>query len=430
MYPNLYFFIKQVFGVEPWAFTRYLNSFGILVALAFFVAAFILKKELLRKEKMNLLIPFEETVVVGKPASFFDLAINFLFGFIVGYKIIGVFLNKSEGNPQDYIFSSQGSTLGGILLAIFFAGLRYVEKKKQELPKPENRKIRIWPHERVGDIAVYAAIAGFIGAKIFDNLENWDRFILDPIGNLLSPSGLTFYGGLILATIVILRYAKTKKINIRHLVDSAAPALMIAYAVGRMGCHIAGDGDWGIFNSAYKVNDKNKIVEAASWEFHQVLMDNQEYTKILVAEYGSLDNIPHKSFKGPSFLPNWLWAYNYPHNVNEQGIPMKNCDGQFCNQLSPPVFPTTLYEIIAGFLLFLVLWWARKKLPAPGQLFGLYLIMNGVERFMIEKIRVNTTYSLFGFHPTQAEIISTCLVFLGIGLWIDALKRHKKQLPS
>jgi len=200
MYPNLYFFIKQVFGVEPFGFTKYLNSFGILVALAFFVAAYFLRKELLRKEKMNLLVPLEETVVVGKPASISDLVTNALFGFLVGYKILGIFLNKIEGNPQDYIFSSQGSINGGLVLAAIFSSLRYVEKKKQVLPKPEKRIMKIWPHERVGDITVYAAIAGCIGAKSFDNLENWDRFILDPVGNLLAPSGLTFYGGLILLT--------------------------------------------------------------------------------------------------------------------------------------------------------------------------------------------------------------------------------------
>jgi prolipoprotein diacylglyceryltransferase len=121
----------------------------------------------------------------------------------------------------------------------------------------------------VGDITVIAAIAGFLGAKIFDNLENWDRFIQNPIGNLLSPSGLTFYGGLILATVSILVFARKKGISIRHLVDSAAPALMIAYAIGRMGCHVSGDGDWGIFNSAYTVNEENKIVLATDSSFRQ-----------------------------------------------------------------------------------------------------------------------------------------------------------------
>jgi phosphatidylglycerol:prolipoprotein diacylglycerol transferase len=64
MYPNLYFFIKQVFGVEPFGFTKYLNTFGILVAIAFFVAAYVLKKEFERKEKLNLLQPVEESIIL------------------------------------------------------------------------------------------------------------------------------------------------------------------------------------------------------------------------------------------------------------------------------------------------------------------------------------------------------------------------------
>jgi prolipoprotein diacylglyceryltransferase len=82
-------------------------------------------------------------------------------------------------------------------------------------------------------------------------------------------------------------------------------------------------------------------------------------------------------------------------------------------QLDPLVFPTPLYEIIACTLLFLILWALRKKMKAPGQLFGIYMIFNGAERFLIEKIRVNNTYDILGFHPTQAEIISTALIIGG-----------------
>ncbi len=277
----------------------------------------------------------------------------------------------------------------------------------------------------MGDITVYAAIAGFLGAKIFDNLENWDRFIQDPIGNLLSPSGLTFYGGLILAATVIILFARSKKIGIRHLIDSAAPALMIAYAIGRMGCHVSGDGDWGIFNSAYTVNAENKIVPAAEWEYHNALMNGGDFTRILIAEHGHMDSIPHANFKGISILPNWFWAYNYPHNVNEVGVPIKDCVGSYCNQLSPPVFPTPLYEIVACSLLFVVLWQLRKKITVPGRLFALYLVLNGLERFLVEKIRVNTTYDIWGFHPTQAELISSGLMVFGIILWIQFGKKHQ-----
>ncbi|MFN5480348.1 MAG: prolipoprotein diacylglyceryl transferase [Chitinophagaceae bacterium] len=423
MYPNLYFFLKEVLGIEPWTFTQYINSFGFIVAIAFIVSAFILRSELKRKEALGLLKPMEERVIVGKPASFLELATNFLFGGAVGYKMIGIFFNDQQVNPQEYIFSSQGSVIGGLLLGGLFAGLRYLEKKKQALPTPKEQRIVVWPHERVGDITVYAAISGFIGAKIFDNLENWDRFIQDPIGNLLSPSGLTFYGGLIIASITVILFARGKKIGIRHLIDSAAPALMIGYAIGRLGCHVSGDGDWGIFNSAYKVNAENKIVQAAEWEFHQTLMDNQAFTRQLVQEYGHLDSIPHANFQGWSILPNWFWAYNFPHNVNEVGTPINGCEGPYCYQLTPPVFPTTLYEIIACTVLFLLLWGVRSKIPWPGALFGLYLVLNGIERFLIEKIRVNSTYNLFGFHPTQAELIATAMIIIGGYLFYESRKR-------
>jgi phosphatidylglycerol---prolipoprotein diacylglyceryl transferase len=423
MYPNLYYFLKEVFGIEPWGFTQYINSFGFFVAISFLLAAWILANELKRKEKQGLLQPKEEIRIVGDAAKPGELIFNFIFGFIVGYKILGVFFNAGDTHPQEYIFSAKGSWGGGIALALLFAGLRYYEKQKQKLAQPEKRTIRIWPHERVGDITIMAAVAGFIGAKLFDNLENWDRFIQNPIANLLSPSGLTFYGGLICATIAILWYARSKNIGLLHLCDAAAPGLMLSYATGRIGCQVSGDGDWGIFNSAYTLDTDGSIIEAAEGQFQNALVTGSEFTQYLVREYGSLENIPHASFKGPSFLPEWLFAYNYPHNVNEVGVAISGCEGNYCNQLNPLVFPTPLYEVIACTLLFFVLWYFRKKLHIAGQLFGLYLILNGVERFLIEKIRVNTTYSIFGFHPTQAELISTMLVIAGGYLLIKAKKK-------
>ena len=79
MYPNLYFFLKEVFDVQPWAFTKYINSFGLLVAVAFVVSAFVLRSELKRKEKLGLLSYSEEKIMVGKPASTIDLIFHFIF---------------------------------------------------------------------------------------------------------------------------------------------------------------------------------------------------------------------------------------------------------------------------------------------------------------------------------------------------------------
>jgi prolipoprotein diacylglyceryltransferase len=88
------------------------------------------------------------------------------------------------------------------------------------------------------------------------------------------------------------------------------------------------------------------------------------------------------------------------------------------------VFPTPFYETIMGLILFGVLWFLRRRLQAPGLLFGVYLVFNGLERFLIEKIRINTTYDLGGFHPSQAELISLALMLLG-GLLI--WQRRGKQ---
>ena len=428
MYPNLYYAINDWFGWKINAL-KIFYTFGIFVALAFIAAAYFLTLELKRKEKQGLLQPREETITAGKPASFFDLFINGLVGFIFGYKLIGAFIaSRSHSiDIQDYIFSSSGSWGGGLILAAILVYFKYREKNKQKLATPEKRIIRVWPHDRVGDMVIFALIFGIIGAKLFDNLENWDRFIQNPIGNLLSPSGLTFYGGLIFAATAICIYASKKGISILHLTDAAAPALMIAYAIGRIGCQVAGDGDWGIYNSAYISDAPGHVVAAKPGQFNDKLRENATYflngsvidsggvmVNVTDRHSESLEKVPHKSFKGPDFLPKWMFAFTYPHNVNEDGILLKNCEGKYCRALPQPVFPTPFYETITCTLLFLFLWLIRRKIKIPGIMFCIYLIVNGVERFFVETIRVNTTYSIFGIHPTQAELISASLVITGL----------------
>lgn len=386
MYPNLYFAFKDLFGVE-WKFLRFVNSFGFFVALAFIGAAVVLTRELKRKEREGLLHPKEEKIVVGKPAGIGELLLNFIIGFLFGYKLLGtLFLDAAiTENTQEYLFSSQGHLLSGLFLGAVLAFFKWQEKNKQKLKQPEERLVRIWPHDRVGDLVIFAAIFGFAGAKVFHNLENWGEFVQDPIGALFSPSGLTFYGGLICAAAAIWYYARKNNINIWHLNDAAAPGLMLAYAVGRIGCQVSGDGDWGIVN---------KTPNPYSW------------------------------------LPDWMWSYTYPNNVNGEGIPIPGCVGQYCNELANPVYPTPFYETVMGLLIFAVLMLMRTKLKVPGTLFAVYLILNGVERFLIEKIRVNTTYDIFGFHPTQAELISSGLVIAGIIVYIVRKRTYKPSLAD
>lgn len=377
MYPNLYYAFKDIFGIELTGL-KLVNSFGFFVALSFILSAWVLTLELRRKQQQGLFVHTEETLLIGAKASMQELLINFAIGFVFGYKIIGAFtIADAMNDPQAFILSARGNLLLGFLVGLVFAGLKWWEKDKQKLEKPEKRIVRIWPQDRVGDIVIYAAIFGFIGAKIFHNLENWGDFVKDPVGSLISFSGLTYYGGLICAGIAILYYAKKKKITIVHLLDAMATTMMLAYALGRLGCQISGDGDWGI------------------------------------------DNLKPKPF---SWLPDWMWAYRFPHNVIGEGVPIPGCTGPYCTQLANPVYPTAFYEIVACLILFFVLWSIRKKIKVPGQLFGLYLVFNGVERFLIETIRVNTRYEFLPFHPTQAEIISLLLVISGVAFILKSAK--------
>src|SRR5258708_37040433 len=200
MYPNLYFALKDLFGKAP-HFLYFVNSFGFFVALSFIAAAVTLTKELMRKEREGLLYYREETVWIGRPASPTELSLNFLLGFILVLKLVGFFTADSTATAdvQSYLLSLQGSLPAGIIGGLLFAGLKFYEKNKQKLPQPQEKKVRIWPHDRVGDLTIYAFVFGFAGAKIFNSLETWNDFVRDPLGSLFSFSGLTFYGGLICA---------------------------------------------------------------------------------------------------------------------------------------------------------------------------------------------------------------------------------------
>lgn len=435
MYPNLYYAFKDLFGVE-WKFLRFVNSFGFFVAIAFILSAVVLAAELRRKSRQGLFQPGEMQVMVGKPASLSDLGLNFLLGFLLGFKIVALFIMDSSvtEDPQAFIFSSRGNWPAGIGLGLLFAGLKWWEKNKTRLAKPEKRTVRIWPHDRVGEITIIALVFGLLGAKLFDIFENWSSFLERPSDYLFSAKGLTFYGGLICAALAIWWYARKHKIGFWHLNDAFAPTMMLAYALGRIGCQVAGDGDWGVYNSAYAVDASSNISVAAPGQFRQT-MDAHKNFFLRESLDTTLEGVPHKRFKRPGalgFLPVWFFAYDYPHNVNEFGVQMGECDdpaGKYCYHLPAPVFPTPLYEIIACLFFFLVLWALRKKLKIPGSLFALYLMLNGLERFFVEKIRVNTRINLFGLQPTQAEVISTFLFLSGLFIWIY-LRRKKAPQKS
>jgi phosphatidylglycerol---prolipoprotein diacylglyceryl transferase len=380
MYPTISHLIYDLFGVN---IPLPIQTFGFWVAISFLAAAWVVTMELKRKESEGFLSAVKVKEIIGKKLSAQEIISSVLVGFGIGFKAIEALFNYSDlvANPQDFIISTRGNLLGGLLISGIALYLKWKENQKTILAIPKEIEKTVHPFELVGNITMIAAISGIIGAKIFHNLENLDSFLADPIGQLMSFSGLTFYGGLIAGAISVIWYAKKYQINIKHLIDSAAPALMLAYGVGRIGCQMSGDGDWGIDN----------LTPKPEWM---------------------------------SFLPDWMWSYNFPHNVINAGIPIEGCTGNFCMQLANPVWPTAFYEVVMSITIFGILWAMRKHIKVPGVLFFIYLAFNGVERFFIEKVRINNEI-LAGF--TQAEIISFCLVLTGI---IGTTYLYKKRVKA
>jgi len=434
MYPTIYHLVKDLLGIDIF-FLKPFQSFGFFIAISFLLSSWFLIKELKRKEKLGVISSHTKKVMVGKAASISELLLSGIFGFIIGFKLIEIIFDFDSfvSNTQGFIFSMQGSYIGGFLGAIIGVYLRYREKQKDKLEKPKLEDVEVHPYELTGNIIILGAVFGIIGAKIFDNLENFDSFLNDPIGSLFSFSGLTFYGGLILAAIVIILYVKKRNISPLKICDIAAPSLILAYALGRIGCQVAGDGDWGILNSAYISQNETKVelVKQPSQYKDSLLKYQVYYSREF--DFKDVAEVPHYSVKAPSWLPTWLFAYNYAHNVNGEGVPIKSIknkwavNGKDYNYVLPlPVFPTPIYEIIVCLLFFLLLWSIRKKITTTGVMFALFLMLNGIERFFIEKIRVNTKYNILG-GITQAEIISTLLFIAGLVLLIYVLNQKKKE---
>jgi prolipoprotein diacylglyceryl transferase len=374
MFPRISDLINYLLGTN---INLPVNSYGFMLAMAFLAGGIIIWQELRRKERNGEIPVQQKKVLIGGPPPLPEILLTSLFGFIIGWKFLGIALNYSEFSqmPEDYILSGKGSLGGGILFAVAIGGYNWWKSKQKQLKDPYWKEETVHPYQITPMILMVAAFFGIIGSKIFDMMEHLDDLLRDPLSELLSFSGLTFYGGLIVAAFAVLWYANRNKIRFPFMLDVAAPGLILAYAVGRIGCQLAGDGCWGIVNTS-----------------------------------------PKPGWLG--FLPDWMWSFKYPHNVIDEGLQILNCGSPHCHVLAMPVFPTPFYETLLGLLIFGILWSLRKKLKTPGFLFCVYLILSGFERFFIEKIRINRVYDILGLHLTQAEGIAILLVITGLlGFW-------------
>ena len=253
-----------------------------------------------------------------------------------------------------------------------------------------------WTSDLVGDFVILCAIFGITGSSFFNYLESpgsyrgmWDHPTFFSVISTLF-SGLSVYGGMICAGLALLTYSWIKKIKIPHLFDALAYCFILAVGIGRIGCQISGDGDWGI---------------------------------------------PHTD-PAPAYMPQILWSDTYAHNIAREGIPISGCTEECCMELPQPVYPTPIYEFLECLGIFFILHLLRKRLTdRPGILFFVFAIFIGVQRYSIEQIRSisdRDTYPFLGHSFKQAELISMALVVVGIiGVIALALyyKKHPAQIP-
>jgi len=218
--------------------------------------------------------------------------------------------------------------------------------------------------EKAWDMVFMAVIGGILGAKIYYMLLNFDRLVADPVPLILARGGLVWYGGFMLAAALVLWEAHRSKVPLTDTVDASAPALALAYAVGRIGCFLVGD-DWGRPTGSwvgirFPQGSPPTRVDIIEHEFGIVV------DPALVERYGNV----------------------------------------------VPVHPTQLYEVALSTLIFLVLWRLRARAWRPGRLFALWLALAGLERFVVEFFRAKDD-RFFGV-LTLAQIISLAIMSAGI----------------
>jgi phosphatidylglycerol:prolipoprotein diacylglycerol transferase len=208
----------------------------------------------------------------------------------------------------------------------------------------------------VGDAVFAAVIGGLVGAKLYYAI------LMGDVGAIFSRAGFVFWGGLIGGVVAVTGFILYKKYPIARIFDVGGISVAAAYSIGRTGCWAVGD------------------------------------------DYG-------RPFTGP-------WAVAFPHGAPPSTV--ENMSRMFhvpfpagANPFDVvTVHPTELYEVTLGFVMFFILWKLRDHKHAEGWLFGVYCILAGIERFIIEFFRAKDD-RFFG-PLTTAQVIALAFVVLGI----------------
>jgi phosphatidylglycerol:prolipoprotein diacylglycerol transferase len=245
----------------------------------------------------------------------------------------------------------------GIFLWLGFVAAFFLWKRDLE-----RRALQADPQAMVAGIA----LAGVIGAKLYNVLQSPSDLLAAPIGMLFSRTGFAWFGGFIGGIAAIVYFARRYRIPILTLMDSASPAAAVGYAIGRIGCLTSGDGDYGI----------------------------------------------------PTHVP---WGVSFPP-------PALVPSGEVCLQYGFPencrVHPTPIYELIVGLIIAAVLW-KLGKTAKPGGVVGWFFVLSGVARFAVEIIRINPKI-YFGMSNAQVASLASVVA----GLVIIAMSARTRPLHA
>lgn len=255
--------------------------------------------------------------------------------------------------------------LTGFGLAMLLAFLIGQSVASEELER------RGWGSEIMGDITVAAVIGGLLGAKVYYTI------LVGDISALFSRAGFVFWGGLmggILGAVVVVVMRKASFANVS---DACAPGLAAAYSVGRSGCWAVGD-DYG-----------------TPWN-----------GPLAVA---FPDGAP------PSTVQNLVQQFGLKDYADMPA------------QTVLAVHPTQLYETAMGLVMFFVLWRLRDHKHAQGWLFGVYCVLQGTERFIVEFFRAKDD-RFFGV-LTMAQLIAIAFVAAG-AVWMQMRSRPSATQPG
>lgn len=201
-----------------------------------------------------------------------------------------------------------------------------------------------------------AGLTGLIGARLYHVLESPRELFADPAGVLLSRYGFAWFGGFLGGFIALLILARRMRVPTLLFLDICSPAACVGYAIGRIGCLLSGDGDYG---------------KPTSWS--------------------------------------WPWGLSMPNGV----VPTtETCVQQGC-PVDCRVYPTPIYEFVIWIAIAGLLWRmgtnSVNRARPQGEIFGSYLVLTGIARFLIEFIRINPR-SFFGLSNAQAASLASILV--------------------